>query len=41
MSVFKKPTPEPPPNTLPLPQPLRPSPMVGELRGLPSSTRGS
>jgi hypothetical protein len=33
--MFKKSAPEPPPNAPPRPQPLRPSPMVGELHGRP------
>ncbi len=32
--MFKKSVPEPPPEAPTGPQPLRPSPMVGELRGV-------
>jgi hypothetical protein len=32
--MFKKPAPEPPSEAPTGPQPLRPSPMVGELRGV-------
>jgi hypothetical protein len=32
--MFKKPPAEPPVDEASLPQPLRPSPMVGELRGV-------
>lgn len=35
--MFKRPAPEPLPEARPLPQPLRPTPMVGELHGLPDT----
>jgi len=33
ISLFKKPAPEPPEDEASRPQPLRPTPMVGELTG--------